>query len=337
MTDLVDQAAAAIDSDHWTTAPSGDPLPQSSNPAVIQRMQRLLELEEGMRVLEIGTGSGYSGALLARAVGQTGQVVSLDVDAALVDRAAHLHADAGHHNVKVHAADGMAGWPDGATFDRVIGWTTPHVLPRAWVQQTRPGGVIVTPVKIAEIAAANALMRCQITNGRPTDVSLHPGSFIEMTPDAHTEFGVPRRYVNAVFRTSERAPVWLSARALHDQPQPVADALVRELADATPQLGFLSPEQVGSFATYLLASTLLPASVGTSDGSGFGIAIRKNIAAVLHDGSLLAAGGDEATADLVALRERWRNWHNPDQQDYQRITAATNLDHDGWVIRSTIP
>ncbi|MGH3451179.1 MAG: protein-L-isoaspartate O-methyltransferase family protein [Haloechinothrix sp.] len=336
MTDLVHKAAVEIDYDHWVTTPSGDPVPQSSNPATIQRMLRLLDLEEDMRVMEIGTGSGYSSALIARAVGTAGRVVSVDVDAALVDRAAQLHTRAGHRNVEVHAADGMAGWPSAAPFDRVVGWTTPHLLPRTWVQQTQPGGIIVTPVKIAEVAGANALVRCRITNGRPTDLSLHPGSFIEMTPDVVTEFGVPRRYVDAVHRTSNGAPVWISARALHDQPQPVADALAANLARAIPESGYLRPEQVASFAAYLLASTLLPASVGTDDGAGFGIATRKSVAAILHDGALLAAGGDEATPDLAALREHWRAWHDPSQPVYQRIAATTSLDDDGWVVRSTI-
>lgn len=334
MTGLVQAAAADVDHAYWVTTSSGDTVPQSTNPATIATMLRLLDLERGMRVLEIGTGSGYSGALLASAVGTSGHVVSIDVDADLVDRATDLHSRAGNHNIEVHAADGLEGWTGGAPYDRIVGWTTPHLLPRTWVEQTTPGGIIVTPVKIAEVALANALVRCRITGGRPTDLDLHAGSFIEMTSHTVTDFAVPLRYVNAVHRVSDEPPVWISARALHDQPTAIADALAAELPAATPEAGFLNPSQRASFTAYLLATTLLPASAGTPHGWGIGVAARKSIAVVLHDGSLLAAGGEEAVAELAALREHWRAWQDPDQPDYERITATVDLDADGWIVRS---
>lgn len=71
--------------------------------------------------------------------------------------------------------------------------------------------------------------------------------------------------------------------------------------------------------------------------STLGVASRKSVAAVLHDGAVLAAGGDEAKADLAALREQWSAWHNPDQSACQRIAATTSLDDDGWFVRCTIP
>ena len=71
-------------------------------------MLRLLGVQPGMRVLEVGIGSGYSTALLAHLVGPTGKVVSLDVDAGLTARAADLLERAGCGQVTVVAAD---GWP----------------------------------------------------------------------------------------------------------------------------------------------------------------------------------------------------------------------------------
>lgn len=92
-------------------------------------MCRLLDVEPGMRVLEVGTGSGYSGALLGRLTGPTGRVTSLDVDASLIQRAGAKHAEHGIDNVTVHLADGFAGWAADTPYHRIIAWATPHLLP----------------------------------------------------------------------------------------------------------------------------------------------------------------------------------------------------------------
>lgn len=62
-----------------------------------------------MRVLEIGSGSGYTGALLSRIVGEHGKVISLDVVLGLVARAARRHSEHGVRNVAVYPTDGFGG------------------------------------------------------------------------------------------------------------------------------------------------------------------------------------------------------------------------------------
>ncbi|HZU15602.1 MAG TPA: methyltransferase domain-containing protein, partial [Candidatus Dormibacteraeota bacterium] len=155
---------------------------QTSAPEVIQAMLELLDPCPGQRVLEVGTGSGYSAALLAHLLGPQGRLVSLDVDPDLVERAQWLHRQAGHGQVEVHRADGFGGWPPAAPFEGIVAWATPHLLPRAWVEQTTAGGTIVTPVKIARVAAANAVLRCRPAGGEPGEATLHPGSLVEMAP-----------------------------------------------------------------------------------------------------------------------------------------------------------
>ncbi|MGH3632382.1 MAG: protein-L-isoaspartate O-methyltransferase family protein, partial [Sciscionella sp.] len=142
MTDTVTAAAAAVDYDAWVNGDDGDPIPQSSAPTSIRTIVDLLDIRPGISVLEIGTGTGYSSALLAEVVGPSGRVVSIDVDQELVERAADLHQRAGHQQVEIHTADGFAGWPAVAPYDRIIGWTTPHVVPQAWVEQVADGGII---------------------------------------------------------------------------------------------------------------------------------------------------------------------------------------------------
>ncbi|MGQ0774083.1 MAG: methyltransferase domain-containing protein [Pseudonocardiales bacterium] len=77
------------------------------------------QIEPGMRVLEIGTG-GYNAALIAELVGKAGEVISVDIDPDIVDRARNCLATAGYDQVNVVLADAENGTPDQAPFDRLI-------------------------------------------------------------------------------------------------------------------------------------------------------------------------------------------------------------------------
>ncbi|WP_051718136.1 methyltransferase domain-containing protein [Streptomyces megasporus] len=111
--------------------------------AVVVDMLDSLLLEPGHRVLELGTGTGWNAALLAYRAGP-GRVVSVEVDPQLVD-AAHACLTAVGAEVAVQVGDGSAGRPQGAPYDRVIATYAVEKVPWAWVEQTRPGGRIVTP------------------------------------------------------------------------------------------------------------------------------------------------------------------------------------------------
>jgi methyltransferase of ATP-grasp peptide maturase system len=114
-----------------------------SKPSIVARMLDQLEVDAGMRVLEIGTGSGWNAALLARRAGVQ-NVTTIEVDAELAARARKSLADAGLSPVVV-AGDGADGYLPNAPYDRVVSTASVRRVPHAWVTQTRPGGVIVTP------------------------------------------------------------------------------------------------------------------------------------------------------------------------------------------------
>jgi protein-L-isoaspartate(D-aspartate) O-methyltransferase len=111
--------------------------------AVVVDMLDSLLLEPGQRVLELGSGTGWNAALLARRAGN-GRVVSVEVDAALAEQARSRLRAAGAA-VDVRVGDGARGWPDGGPYDRVIATYAVDGVPWAWVAGTRPGGRIVTP------------------------------------------------------------------------------------------------------------------------------------------------------------------------------------------------
>lgn len=112
--------------------------------AVVVDMLDSLDVEPGQHVLELGTGTGWNAALLAWRAGSGGQVTSVEVDAALAEQAGARLAAAGA-GVRVETGDGQAGWPERAPYDRLISTYAVDRVPWAWVEQTRPGGRIVTP------------------------------------------------------------------------------------------------------------------------------------------------------------------------------------------------
>ncbi|MDX8053483.1 methyltransferase domain-containing protein [Lentzea sp. BCCO 10_0798] len=334
MSDIVTAAAAAVEYDSWVRTDDGRTIPQSSADSRIQSMLQMLDLKPGMRVLEIGTGSGYSGALLSKAVGENGYVVSIDIDADLVERASQLHKQANNSNIEVHAADGFAGWAPSAPFDRIVAWTTPDVLPAPWIEQAAAGAVVVSPVKLADVAAANALVRC-VVGDTFENSELHPGSFIEMAAEVITELGLPVRYVNASLPVDGAPPWWISAHLLHEQPQETADRLLDEVRLAAPQPEFLpvDTESRLAFNAFVLAQTDSPASLGGPVGWGVGVATSDSIAVVLPDGAGLTAGTSEAF-DLLA--ELVDEWHELGEPRHDRLEPTFTKSKNGWQVRARL-
>jgi protein-L-isoaspartate(D-aspartate) O-methyltransferase len=156
----------------------GMPLSSSSQPAIMARMLEQLELADGMRVLEIGAGTGYNAALLARLVGPGGRVTTVDVDAALARGARNALRAAGR-TARVVVADGRQGFADHAPYDRIVVTASADVVPVAWFDQLAPDGRLQVPLRLsAGGAQAIALLRREA--GRLRSVSAIGGSFMPL-------------------------------------------------------------------------------------------------------------------------------------------------------------
>lgn len=103
-----------------------------------------LTVDDGMRVLEIGTGTGYNAALLANRLGAD-RVYSIDLDPALIDTAGAVLDKLGYR-VHLAATDGYEGLATAAPFDRIIATCAITHVPPAWIRQLAPGGRIVAPL-----------------------------------------------------------------------------------------------------------------------------------------------------------------------------------------------
>ncbi|WP_243726038.1 methyltransferase domain-containing protein [Actinomadura rubrisoli] len=102
-----------------------------------------LALRPGMRVLEVGTGTGYNAALLAELTGAE-NVTTVEVDPSLADHARRALEDAGYP-VTVVTGDGMRGYRHNAPYDRIIVTAAVREVPYAWVEQLGAGGLILVP------------------------------------------------------------------------------------------------------------------------------------------------------------------------------------------------
>ncbi|MBR8741125.1 methyltransferase domain-containing protein [Nocardiopsis sp. MG754419] len=122
----------------------------SSAPTVLARVLELAELADGHRALEVGTGTGWNTALLAHRLGE-GSVVSLEIDDRLLRVARAALREAGL-SPATHLADGHAGYPDGAPYDRIISVCGVRRIPRAWQEQLGEGGRVVCPWGLLESA-----------------------------------------------------------------------------------------------------------------------------------------------------------------------------------------
>jgi len=124
-----------------TQLDGGTWLSSSSQPSLMARMLEALAVTGTERVLEIGTGTGYNAALLCEGLASD-QVTSIDIDAGLVETARGRLRTLGYHPA-LAAADGEAGQPGGAPYDRIMATCSMPQIPAAWIHQSSPGGLIM--------------------------------------------------------------------------------------------------------------------------------------------------------------------------------------------------
>lgn len=115
-----------------------------SQPYIVARMTEIL-LSQGplKKVLEIGTGSGYQGAVLSQL---TEQVYSVERIEPLLNKAKQRFRKLGLSNISAHLSDGCFGWENQAPYDGIITTAAPQSIPESLLDQLAPNGILVIPV-----------------------------------------------------------------------------------------------------------------------------------------------------------------------------------------------
>jgi len=148
-----------------------------SQPSIVAATLLALDVAGGHRVLEIGTGGGWNAGLLAHRLGGA-NVVSVEVDPVLA-AAARERLDALGLHPTVVTGDGALGWAAGAPYDRILGTCSVARVPAAWIGQTTPNGLIVTPWATAWATYGNLVLRPD-RHGGARGRFAHGGAFMAM-------------------------------------------------------------------------------------------------------------------------------------------------------------
>jgi protein-L-isoaspartate O-methyltransferase len=170
----------ALHADHaqGEDRPTGLPTSSSTLPGLIVRMLHLLDPQAADRVLDVGTGSGYSAALLAHRVGDA-LVTSIDVDPYLVHAARERLAGFGR-TPRVEVADATGSLPDNE-YDRIIATVSVRPIPPSWLGALRPGGRIVATIVGTSLLISAEMGPDGIARGQ---VQPDPASFMRTRQDA---------------------------------------------------------------------------------------------------------------------------------------------------------
>ncbi|WP_193318858.1 methyltransferase, FxLD system [Nonomuraea phyllanthi] len=269
---------------------AGRPISSSSQPAIMAAMVDQLGVEPGQRVLEIGTGTGYNAALLARLVGPSGRVVSVDLDEDLVERAGRHLSEAGLSQVEVVCGDGAEGHAARAPYDRVIATVGVWEPAPAWLTQLSPGGRLVMPLDLLGPQASVAMER---DGDHWASRSVVPCGFMRMRgPFAGPEeVVVLRRDPDLMLSLPERREIGDVLAALDSVPVEVAVEGMepRHAASAMLWLALHEPR-----------ACALSGKLGRGYGMSIGLVDGDGIALLGPEGSHLARGQDPSGRGLAA-------------------------------------
>jgi protein-L-isoaspartate(D-aspartate) O-methyltransferase len=161
------------------TSITGAPLSSSSAPAVMAPMLEALDLQPGLRVLEIGTGTGYNAALLGWLVGNTGTVISVELEQRFARQAREALAKA-NSRCQVVVGDGRAGWPAGAPFHRIVVTASVGQVAPEWLAQLDDGGLVELPLRLFAGPAPQAVLTLRRQGRSLRSTSVIPAHFMPL-------------------------------------------------------------------------------------------------------------------------------------------------------------
>jgi methyltransferase of ATP-grasp peptide maturase system len=288
----------------------GSPTSSSSMPTAMALMMEDLQVEDGQKVLEIGTGTGWSTALLCARLGDDA-VTSVELDSGLGYAAAKALHDYGVAPTLV-IGDGLAGHEPTAPFDRIVSTCSVRAVPRAWLAQSKPGTRIVTPVR-----------------GWMEGTGL-----LELTvdEDGDAQGGFARRGVGFMFARAHTAPALNVLPALsagRSQPNRIGVELLQNLDDHTGRwiLQLALPEAVTHGVIY--PGETIPVLHNPLTGS----------TAWVYPDHVVEVGSENLWARAQAAVEEWRDAGSPSLYEFQvDITStAQTVSHERLATSFELP
>lgn len=324
----LDRAIAAVPAEHFHGA-DGRAVRPCTPADVTHRHLRMLDVQPGANVLDVGIGSGLSAALLAQLAGPQGQVTAVEIEPDLAERAEKLYTEHGHQ-VTVHRGDGLLGHPPHAPYDRILVGTTPPAIPDTWLRQLKPGGVLLSGVRFADLPGAYAIARITVdARHRPHEVEVHHGGYTPMIGPVPTEGNVTRA-------TDPDHPQH-SLTVLGGRDQGTAAALLTALTrhphvEATPA----ADADFFHLKNWILATGptgLLEATTQHGTGVGLGLVVgdTPSHVAVATDDCLVADSANSPA--LEALHRIVGGWQQVGRPRTHELRARLVSAEDAWHVR----
>jgi protein-L-isoaspartate(D-aspartate) O-methyltransferase len=278
----------------------------ASAPDLVALMLDHLELRPGLRVLEIGTGSGYNAALIAELVGDPGLVTTIDIDARLTAEACARLDEAGYHAVAVLTADGYLGAPERAPFDRVVATVGCVDLAPSWLEQLAPGGFAVVPV----------------LHGR-----VHPLQRVTLDDAAGATSRVvgPSGFVAVQGQQAAADSPWPKAAAARSEHKPEVESkpLPDDIADAA------ADKRAWHFGYYLALADRRVVDLAALAGDGSAAWVPAAKGEVRWSGP----AGEGLADDLLAHVRDWLALGRPAMADYRSTWVRRPTDAEArWIV-----
>jgi protein-L-isoaspartate(D-aspartate) O-methyltransferase len=273
--------------------------------------------------------------------GHGGQVTSLDIDRYLTVWANLIHHERGAANIRAFTADGTAGFPERAPYDRMVAWCTPPLLPKTWVDQVADGGLIVAPLPIAAVPNMTVVAKIRVPDGQPAVEQIFTGGYIEATASPKIDLDLPGRWVDWENRVP--GPSWISVAWRehdgwrHTGARTALDLLLKDTHTEPydgPELDWPSWR---TFAAAQADPQLTMAGL-SPDLWAIGHSTPTSAAVVQQDGTLIADSTDSPS--LAALRgwlAVWEGASRPAPETYTPTLVRYDDDqgNSGWNLRLT--
>ncbi len=292
---------SAVDAARRGETVEGTPTSSSSAPSLMAAMLAALNVHDGHRVLEIGTGTGYNAALLAHRLGDA-NITTIEVDPAVSGRARRALAAAGYHP-RVVCGDGAEGVAAHEPYDRVISTVAMTRVPPAWLEQTREGSLVLIPLRFAGHGGLMALLSRDATRGAS-------GRFL-------------RQYGGFMAVRNAPEPTTPQVRAaLLDESMRRTDLPPEALSDGHPAAFYLSlrcprPYRVIQFTPDDGSTETQTWGLGT-DGSTFGL--------IQTGGTTMAAATGPLWAALETAYTEWQELGRPERDRF-----GVTVSQQQWV------
>lgn len=315
----VDLKEAYADGSVITKQTGIKPTSSSTAPSLMASMLEILHLKKGLKVLEIGTGTGYNAAILAKLVGGPKNVFSVDIDKNTVKEAGQNLLKIDNGDIVLKCVDGAKGLPQYSPYDRIIVTASVKTIPQPLIDQLKVGGMIVLPIWFNGTQIAPSLQKQR--DGSLVGVSTTIGGYMELRSKS------PQKTSLKLLICSENPNLFKENKVTSLLKKPYKEK-------ALPLSGILPP-RAGNFYIFLALREPLSVEIFLDDGikglsfgdSAAGIVNLKNNSACLftRDNKLIVYGNDGTYQKMLRHLKLWDELKRPSVDRLQLFYYPKNL------------